>query len=241
MGGVLIDALFPRTYIDPNRAKTDLNADDLSGDMSEWFPFRLEPSEKSDRGIGLIWTRAPVFGGPMYPHRLSPATVLHRLSGYYIPYHKALSRLLDATHSRFGYFVHINCHSMASRAGRVHTDAYQSARPDFVIGDRDGTTCAASLTRLLEKTLTEEGYSVAINDPYKGVELVRAYSDPNRGRHSLQLEVNRRLYMDEATREPSSQFREIQMLLEGVMTRMLDWAPVEKRIPQKVCGPASNR
>ena len=45
------------------------------------------------------------------------------------------------------------------------------------------------------------GYDVKVNDPYKGVELVRAFSDPPAGRHSLQIEVNRRLYMDERTRD----------------------------------------
>ena len=52
------------------------------------------------------------------------------------------------------------------------------------------------------------GYDVKVNDPYKGVELVRAFSDPPAGRHSLQVEVNRRLYMDERTREKLARLRE---------------------------------
>ena len=102
-------------------------------------------------------------------------------------------------------------------------------RPDFVIGDRDGTTCAQSVTRWLEHILKREGYSVSVNDPYKGVELVRAYSDPKLGRHSLQLEVNRALYMNEKTREPIAQFSDIQRLLGRVMSGLLEWdAPRRK-------------
>ena len=102
-------------------------------------------------------------------------------------------------------------------------------RPDFVIGDRDGTTCAPSVTRLLEHILKREGYSVSVNDPYKGVELVRAYSDPKLGRHSVQLEVNRALYMNEKTREPIAQFSELQRLLGQAMSGLLEWhAPSSK-------------
>ncbi|HIN58982.1 MAG TPA: hypothetical protein EYM88_02610, partial [Gammaproteobacteria bacterium] len=117
IGGVMVDALFPRTYIDPNRARTDLNADHLSTDGADELPFELKPSIKSERGIGLIWTRAPVLGGAMYQHPISPAAVLHRLSRYYDPYHDRTRKVLDATHRRFGHFIHVNCHSMASRAG----------------------------------------------------------------------------------------------------------------------------
>jgi len=229
IGGVMVDALFPRTYIDPNRARTDLNADHLSSDGADELPFELKPSIKSERGIGLIWTRAPVLGGAMYQHPISPAVVLHRLSRYYDPYHDRTRKVLDATHRRFGHFIHVNCHSMASRAGPFTADNEEPMRPDFVIGDRDGTTCAPSVTRLLEHILKREGYSVSVNDPYKGVELVRAYSDPKLGRHSVQLEVNRALYMNEKTREPIAQFSELQRLLGQAMSGLLEWnAPSSK-------------
>ena len=96
-------------------------------------------------------------------------------------------------------------------------------RPDFVIGDRDGTTCAQGVTRQLERILKQQGYSVSINDPYKGVELVRAYSNPQVGRHSVQLEVNRRLYMNEKTREPIAKFTEIQRVLGQAVGALLEW------------------
>ena len=75
-----------------------------------------------------------------------------------------------------------------------------SPRADFVLGDRDGTTCDPAFTEFVRTTLAAGGYNVSVNDPYKGVELVKAYSKPARGRHSLQLEINKRLYMNERTR-----------------------------------------
>ena len=72
-------------------------------------------------------------------------------------------------------------------------------RADMVLGDRDGTTCAPEFTAVVRSTLAGLGYEVKVNDPFKGVELVRAYANPGAGRHSLQLEVNKRLCMDSAT------------------------------------------
>jgi len=65
---------------------------------------------------------------------------------------------------------------------------------------------------------------VKVNDPYKGVELVRAFSDPKAGRHSLQIEVNRRLYMDERTREKNSGFTELQRNLDRLLHAVADYA-----------------
>ena len=95
-------------------------------------------------------------------------------------------------------------------AGKQSEDRPGSVRPDFVIGDRDGTTCEPRFTELVRATLAGMGYRVTVNDPYKGVELIRAYSDPKAGRHSLQIEINKRLYMDEKTLAKSAGFARLQ-------------------------------
>jgi N-formylglutamate amidohydrolase len=83
--------------------------------------------------------------------------------------------------------------------GDINADDPGRARADFVLGDRDATTCAPEFTAFVAATLGAMGYEVAINDPYKGVELVRKFGRPHERRHSLQIEINRRLYMNEAT------------------------------------------
>ncbi len=66
------------------------------------------------------------------------------------------------------------------------------------------------------------GYDVAINDPYKGVELVRKHGRPAEQRHSLQIEINRKLYMNETTLEVTAGFAVLQAnlnrLLQSVST-----------------------
>jgi N-formylglutamate amidohydrolase len=98
------------------------------------------------------------------------------------------------------------------------------ARADFVLGDRDGTTCEPGFTNFVAVVLKEMGYDVRVNDPYKGVELVRAYSDPAQNKHSLQVEVNRRLYMDEDTREPNENFATLKQDLTKLIEEVAAYA-----------------
>ena len=109
------------------------------------------------------------------------------------------------------------------------------ARADFVLGDRDGSTCEPEFTALVANTLRAMGYNVKINDPYKGVELVRAFSDPKARRHSLQVEVNRRLYMDERTHERLAGFRRLASHLEVLADRIAE-IPLEELRPYRAAA-----
>ena len=95
-----------------------------------------------------------------------------------------------------------------------------SARPDIVLSDRDGATASFDFRETARRLLEAEGFVVAVNDPYKGAELVRRHSDPARGRHSLQLEVNRRLYMDETRLQRTSSFGTTQARLGHFLTAL---------------------
>jgi len=105
-------------------------------------------------------------------------------------------------------------------SSKISEEGPGKPRADFVLGDRDGTTCAPEFTQLVADTLRGMGYEVKVNDPYKGVELVRAFSDPQSNRHSLQIEVNRRLYMDERTREKSAGFDKLRRDLESLVATL---------------------
>jgi len=205
LGAPLLAAQFPRTYLDPNRHAGDIDAELIDG---EWRG-EIVASGKARIGKSLIW-RTLEDGRPIYARRLRPEEVRLRIERFHAPYHEALRTLLDAAHRRFGAVWHINCHSMRAVAGRQSDDGEGRPRADIVLGDRDGTTCDPGFTEFVRATLAGMGYNVKVNDPYKGVELVRAYSNPRGGRHSLQIELNKRLYMDEATLEKTSGFRELQ-------------------------------
>ena len=217
-GVPLLAAQFPRTYIDPNRHAGDIDLDLLDGS----WPHAWVPSGKAAIGKALLW-RTLDDGRPLYARRLSVAEVVARIEHYHRPYHARLKALLDDAHQRFGFVHHINCHSMNDVAGAMGEGGAGATRSDFVLGDRDGTTCAPEFTAFVRDTLAGLGYDVKVNDPFKGVELVRAYADPAAGRHSLQLEINKRLYMQPHSFEKSEHFAAFQahlmLLLDAIHQR----------------------
>ena len=218
LGAPLLAALFPRTYLDPNRHAGDIDAELIDG---EWRG-EIVASGKARLGKSLVW-RTLEDGRPIYGRRLRPEEVRLRIERYHAPYHAALRALLDDAHRRFGAVWHINCHSMRAVAGKQSDDGEGRARADIVLGDRDGSTCDPGFTEFVRATLAGMGYDVRVNDPYKGVELVRAYSNPRAQRHSLQIELNKRLYMDEATLEKTAGFGELQGNLEALLKALAAW------------------
>jgi N-formylglutamate amidohydrolase len=218
LGAPLLAALFPRTYLDPNRHAGDIDPDLIEG---AW-QGEIVASGKAKLGKSLVW-RTLEDGRPIYRRKLGADEVRLRIERYHAPYHEALRTLLDDAHRRFGEVWHINCHSMRAVAGKQSDDGEGRARADIVLGDRDGTTCDTGFTEFVRATLAGMGYDVRVNDPYKGVELVRAYSNPRAMRHSLQIELNKRLYMDEATLEKSAGFGELQANLQTLLQALAAW------------------
>ena len=222
IGAPLLAASFPRTYLDPNRHAGDVDLELIEGP----WPWEYRPSGKGRIGKALIW-RTLEDGRPIYARRLAPDSVRKRIERFHTPYHQKLKGLLDAAHKKFGKVYHINCHSMRAVAGKQSDDGAGAVRADFVLGDRDGTTCDPRFTEFVHQVLAGMGYSVKVNDPYKGVELVRAFSDPKAGRHSLQIEINKKLYMaEDGSLKKGAGFARLQMnlgeLLKAVKNEISD-------------------
>ena len=198
LGVSWVEAHFPRIYLDANRDTTEIDTTMIDG---EWTgPVSSDPRvlSKVRLGKGLIWKLTDE-GLPIYDRQLSVDEVRQRIEGCWQPYHAAVAQAVDDAHARHGYSIHINCHSMPAIAASHATDFPGLAHADFVIGDRDGSTADPALSRKICEHLRGFGYSVDYNHPYKGVELVRRHGRPAEQRHSIQVEINRKLYMDETT------------------------------------------
>jgi N-formylglutamate deformylase len=215
-GAVLLAARFGRIYCDVNRAMADLEPTSVRGELG----MALRPTAKARLGKGVIWQAVPPEGGPLYDVPLEAAAVRRRLDKCWLPYHASLAALLDETQARFGRVFHLNCHSMQAVSNVMHEEGAGSARPDIVLSDRDGATAGLAFRETARRLLEVEGFAVAINDPYKGAEIVRRHGDPARGRHSLQLEINRRLYMDETRLERNGAFAATQARLGRFLTAL---------------------
>ncbi len=214
-GATLIAANFPRSYIDANRALLDIDNALLE---SPW-PGPVNPSRKTEKGIGLVWRRLDS-GNDIYDRKLSVQEVMARIKTCHAPYHAAVRDALNEAVAHYGAVWHLNCHSMPAVGGQVAEEGPGKPRADFVLGDRDGTSASPEFTAWVAEILRGFGYDVKINDPYKGVELVRAYSDPAQHRHSLQIEINRRLYMDENTREHNADFPVLKAHIDKLVAHL---------------------
>lgn len=219
-GMPLLSALFCRSYIDLNRAEDEIDPQMLDCSWSESFNL----SEHVKSGGGLIRKTGLTAEGKavhVYDRVLTRDEITKRIKLYYRPYYEKLENLLAETAEQFGAVWHINCHSMPSHAGAKRP---LNRLPDFVLGDYSGTSCAADFTRFIRRVLEDMGYRVAINTPYKGVELIRRYSAPSSGWHSLQLEINRDLYMDQTRFEKQpAEFARLKMDLEKLVEALSDY------------------
>ena len=225
LGVAWVEAHFPRIYLDANRDTTELDTTLLDGEWTD--PISTDPKvlSKVRLGKGLIWKFTDE-GEPIYNRLLSVAEVRARIDRCWRPYHGAVAQAIDAAHARHGYSIHINCHSMPAVAASHATEFPGMVHADFVVGDRDGSTASPALSALICEHLRGCGYSVEYNHPYKGVELVRRHSHPAQHRHSIQLEINRKLYMDEATLEiAAAGFARLQTDLRSLVALLLATDP----------------
>lgn len=218
IGAPFLVAHFPRSFLDLNRSVQDIDLDMIEGD----WPHRVRDSASARRGMGLAWRYA--WGDtPMYARKLTVSEMEERIDTYWRPYHNMLVGLLNQTHAAYGKVYHINCHSMPAVGHALSPDPAGTIRKDIVIGDYDGQACEPDFVNLVVETLSGFGYSVSLNIPFRGAELVSAYSDPTKSRHSIQIELNRKLYMDEGTREKTENFSAVKHDLERLGQVMAEY------------------
>lgn len=193
LGAPLLHANFPRAYLDTNREPYELDPAMFHDALP---PHANTRSVRVAGGLGTI-ARVVADSTEIYRAPLSYAEADHRIRTLYMPYHQALSELLESTFRRFGCTVLIDCHSMPSLAGPVDDDPL-AERADIVLGDRYGVSAAPMLTDAADRILTDLGYTVARNTPYAGGFNTEHYGRPAHGLHALQIEINRALYMNES-------------------------------------------
>jgi N-formylglutamate amidohydrolase len=194
---------FPRSYVDVNREPYELDPRMFTGRLPSFANTR---SMRVAGGLGTI-PRVVGDGQEIYRERLGVDNALARIEALYKPYHRALRRLINKAHQAFGTVVVMDCHSMPS----IGVSRDEPRRPDIVIGDRYGTSCAPLLPDMVEKTMRALGYSVGRNKPYAGGFITEHYGNPASGLHTVQLELNRAIYMDERRRERGPRFAQIAM------------------------------
>lgn len=213
-GAVMVRANFARAFMDANREAFELDPDMFADPLPAWVNTR---SPRVAHGLGSI-PRVVADGREIYRRPLSFCEAQARARDYHEPYHAALDAEIQAVKAQFGFAVLVDCHSMPSGAGE---------RADIVLGDRFGGSCGAALTAWMERAVKALGYSAARNAPYAGGYTITRHGAPDEAVHSIQIELSRSLYMDEARiapREPGySKLKRAVTRLIAEMARE-DWA-----------------
>jgi N-formylglutamate amidohydrolase len=217
LGAPLLAARFPRAYLDVNREPYELDPELFSGRLPD---FANTQSARVMGGLGTI-ARIVADTEEIYRERLPITTAFERIERLYRPFHSALAGVLEATRRQFGMAVLIDCHSMPSASMGQPI----GARPHFVLGDRFGTSCDTKLTRFMREILQAGGYEVQINRPYAGGFITEYYGNPAHGIQCLQLEINRALYLDEATLSKSKDFPSLAATLGGLAAQVFQALP----------------
>jgi N-formylglutamate amidohydrolase len=219
-GAPLLCAHFPRAYLDPNREPYELDPAMFDGPLPDFVNRR---SPRVQAGLGTV-ARVVATGERIYARKLRFAEVRERIEQHYFPYHRALETLLAATQQQFGRCLLIDCHSMPSVGGPMDSDP-GLRRVDFVLGDCFRAACAPAITEFVAAELEALGYSVRRNIPYAGGYTTRHYGRPQQGRHALQIEINRALYMDETQIVPHPGFPRLCGDLGRLIGRLTVEAP----------------
>ena len=223
-GCPLLRALYPRAYCDVNREPYELDPEMFEQSLPN---FVNTSSARVAAGLGTI-ARIVATRREIYRRKLSFAEAEYRINGVYKPYHQALRGLVAAARRQFGFCILVDCHSMPSTGLPMGMDGEAGAL-DMVLGDRSGLSCSSLLTDTVDGFMSGLGYCVTRNNPYAGGFTTQHYGDPANGIHVLQIEINRALYMDEATLARQPAFATLRSDLSMMIGHLTTFAAAQHR------------
>jgi N-formylglutamate amidohydrolase len=206
LGAPLIEANFPRCFVDVNRASNEL--------PSFWQTDGKIISPRAEIGMGVVPTMLSETIN-IYSEPLSLTAAKIRIKDLYHPYHDALQGLIDEARSLFGKVLLIDCHSMPG------FNSMGSRRSDIILGDRFGKSCSPEIVMLIEKLFQGLGYSVSRNYPYAGGFVTKHYGKPYESANALQIEINRDLYLNPITLDKKPSFtalaKNISLIINSII------------------------
>ncbi|WP_104019506.1 N-formylglutamate amidohydrolase [Roseovarius nitratireducens] len=214
VGAPLLRAGAPRAYVDLNRSPDELDPALIEGVSRQGHNPRIAS------GLGVI-PRVVANGRAIYSGKITLAEARHRIDDFWRPYHEALQGQLDQAHLMFGQAILIDCHSMPHEA--MDTVASRGLRrPEVVLGDRFGAAADGEIVDRIEAAFTRAGLMVTRNTPFAGAYITQAYGRPSRGRHAVQIEIDRALYMNERLIRPNGNFEAFRRLMCGVIQEITE-------------------
>lgn len=222
LGAPLLRSGAPRAFIDYNRSADELDPALIAG--IRW----VGNNPRVASGLGVI-PRVVANGQPIYRGKLQLKDAESRLQSYWHPYHQTLQSLLDEARQDFGEAILIDCHSMP-REAIESVRMNNGKRPEIVLGDRFGASARSEIVDGIEAAFAKAGFVVSRNTPFAGAYVTQHYGRPLRGQHTVQIEIDRSLYMDERRIQPGLRFNAFRKALQGVISDIVAIGRPEQRL-----------
>lgn len=217
LGAPLLMAEYPRAYLDLNRSPDELDSAVITG------LGRVTQTPRISSGLGVI-PRVVANGRAIYRGKLTRFEAEERIAQIWQPYHERLDQLMSAAQAQFGRAVLLDFHSMPHEAlDSVSRPGHR--RPEVVLGDRFGASADSDLVDALEEAFFDAGLVVSRNAPFAGAFVTQHYGRPGHGRHAVQVEIDRALYMDERLVQPNANFDAIKAIVSDVLERVIGRMP----------------
>ena len=188
-----------RYAVDLNRIPSDIDRDSVQGS--------LNVSGMHSRGFHWVVT---TLGDKLMQSPISLQMHQDLCSLIYEPFHEGVRNLFKQSFEEHKNVFHIDAHSMPSKGTAQHKDPGQ-LRADIVISDCLGSSCSSYFRDLVIAAYVTAGFRVGYNWPYVGGRVTEQYGRPSLGQHSIQVELNRMLYMDGSTKKISSNYVDVQL------------------------------
>lgn len=206
-GATLLVSHLSRYVVDLNRSEADVDSEVIDG---------APASARATRGI--VW-RLTSEGRRLHDSALSQRELERRLDLFYRPYHSAIRELIDRKRRLFGHAILLAGHSMPSMGRSTH-EGKVAPRADVVPGTRGRTSAASVFIETVDVHARASGFTVAHDDPYQGGFTTTHYGRPGQAAHVVQVELARRLYMDETTLHKSSGFDRVRTFCTELVARL---------------------
>ncbi len=208
----LIVTEWHRSVVDLNRLPEDIDQDAVVG--------AKEPSGKFTTGFHWVKTTK---GDVLMPQPISLQLHQELTDTYFRPFHHQIElQLKKYREAGARNIYHLDVHSMPSKGTAAHRDP-GGERAEIVVSDVDGKSAAENYKDLVLGAYEKAGFKVAYNWPYKGGRITQTYGQPSKGQHTIQVEMNRSIYMDETSKKQiPEKIRNVQKQLLGALTLISD-------------------
>jgi N-formylglutamate amidohydrolase len=202
VGAVVAHA--PRAAVDCNRAEDEIDPAVIEGG------HRQRLTARARGGLGIVPARTPAHGF-LWRRAITGQQLEERLDQAHRPYHRAIAEQLELLTDRFGCAILLDCHSMPPPPAGI---------PKIVFGDCHGRTADGWISHEAVRIAGDLGFTAGLNDPFAGGHIIDRHSAPARGIHALQIEIDRRAYLDPGLGAPGPGFDRSAVLIDALAVRL---------------------